>query len=146
MEPEHRLWLEILVSGALVGATMVIHGCGMYCVARVARHMLGTSQHAKQTAYTGQVFAIFVALAFATHLLDILLWALTFEAMGLLSPARYAFHFAALTYTTLGAPTSLPEQWLLLEAGCAIAGTFTFAWTTAIMFQILSRIFQWHSN
>ena len=63
-----------------------------------------------------------------------------------MSPVRHAVHFAALTYTTLGAPTSPPEQWLLLEADCAVAGALTFAWTTAVMFQVLNFIFDWHNS
>ena len=144
MESDHGVWLEAVVSGVLIAATMVVHGLGMYCVVRVGRHMLIAGHGSRRTVHIGQVLSLLVALALTTHLLDITLWAVTLDALRLVSPVRHALHFAALTYTTVGAPTSLPEHWLLLEAACAIAGTFTFAWTTAVMFQILNRVFEWH--
>lgn len=146
MESEHRLWLELLVGGALLVTTMVMHGLGMFCVVSATRPMLALKQKLGRPVHAIQVVCVFVALTLTTHLLEILLWAVTFDGMHLVSPVRYAIHFAALTYTTLGAPTSLPEQWLLLEAGCAVAGTLTFAWTTAVMFQILDRVFEWHDG
>jgi len=136
--------MEILASGVLVGATMVVHGCGMYCVARASKHGLPTGRAPRPTVHIGLAVSVLIALALTTHLFDIVLWAVTFQAMDLVTPAHRAFHFAALTFTTLGAPTSLPEPWLLLEAACAIAGTFTFTWTTAVMFQILNRVFEWN--
>ena len=146
MESEHRLWLEVLVGGVLLVATMVVHGLGMYCVVGAAKHILRSRHETRQPVHVVRIASILMVLTLATHLLDLTLWAVAFDAMHLVSPVRHAIHFAALTYTTLGAPTSLPEQWLLLEAGCAIAGTLTFAWTTAVMFQILNRIFDWHSS
>ena len=146
LESEHRLWLEVLVGGVLLTATMVVHGLGMYCVVTAAKHMLGARHEMRQHIHVVRVVSILIVLTLATHLLDIMLWAVALDAMHLVSPVRHAVHFAALTYTTLGAPTSLPEQWLLLEAGCAVAGTLTFAWTTAVMFQFLNRLFDWHSN
>ena len=146
LESEHRLWLEVLVGGVLLTATMVVHGLGMYCVVSAAKHMLGARHETRQPVHVVWIVSILIVLTLATHLLDITLWAVAFDAMHLVSPVRHAVHFAALTYTTLSAPTSLPEQWLLLEASCAVAGTLTFAWTTAVMFHILNRIFDWHSR
>ena len=107
------------------------------------RPLLAAKEKLGQPVHAVQVVSVFVALTLTTHLLEILLWAVTFNGMDLVSPIRHAIHFAALTYTTLGAPTSLPEQWLLLEAACCVAGMLTFSWTTAVMFQILNRVFEW---
>lgn len=146
LEADPRFSLEVVLCGVLLVATMVIHGAGMYCVVSAARYMLAQNQPSRRSVHIGMVTPILVIVTLTTHLVDITFWALAFETMGLVSPVRHAIHFAALTYTTLGAPFSLPEQWLLLEAACAVAGTLTFAWTTAVMFQILNRVFDLQSG
>ena len=143
MEPQPVILLEVLVSGVLMLVTMMIHGCGMYAVVQSANRLAATQQRMHRSLHVGQVVTVVVLLALVVLMVDISVWALAFSAMGLISDTRLALHFAALTYTTLGASTSLPSHWLLLEASCAIAGTFTFAWTTAVMFQIFNRLFAW---
>ena len=145
VESQPVILFELLLSGALIAVTMGIHGVGMYLVVRVARHIVQAEQRAHHAVRIGQVLSVVVVLSLAVIFFDIVVWAGAFAAMGLIPDPRLAFHFAALTYTTLGASTSLPAQWLLLEAACAIAGTFTFAWTTAVLLQILNRVLDWHN-
>jgi hypothetical protein len=144
MDPRPDILVEILISGALIAVTMVIHGCGMHGVVRWASRFSDTERRVHRTIHVGQALAIVVLPSLGVLVADMAVWAVAFSGMGLIPDLRLAFHFAALTYTTLGASTSLPANWMLLEASCAIAGTFTFAWTTAVMFQIFSRAFAWH--
>ena len=145
MEPHPAILLEILVSGVLMAVTMMIHGCGMYAVVQIANRLTATNRQAHRAFHAGKVLTVVVLLALFVLMLDMSVWAFTFSVMELIPDPRLALHFAALTFTTLGASTPLPAEWLLLEASCAIAGTFTFAWTTAVLFQILNRLFAWHS-
>ena len=145
MEAQPAILLEILVSGVLIAVTMVVHGCGMYAVVQIAHRLALAPHRGRPTFYAGQVLALVVLLALTVLVVDMSIWAFAFVAMELIPDPRLALHFAALTFTTLGASTPLPAQWLLLEASCAIAGTFTFAWTTAVLFQILNRLIPWHS-
>ena len=72
------------------------------------------------------------------HMAEISVWGVVLHKMGLVPNLRDAVYFAANTYTTLGmGPMSLPHSWRELSPMIAIAGLFTFAWTTSEMFNIV---------
>ena len=59
---------------------------------------------------------------------------------GLVHNLHEAVYFSANTYTTLGMGTMvLPYSWHELGPIIAMAGLFTFAWTTSEMFNIVGE-------
>src|SRR5262249_22606203 len=74
------------------------------------------------------------------HLAEICLWGLVLHGGGLVHDIHEAMYFSANTYTTLGmGPMPLPHLWHELSPIIAIAGLFTFAWTTSELFNIVGE-------
>jgi Ion channel len=84
------------------------------------------------------VFAGSILLMLFLHMAEISIWGIVLHKVGLIANLRDAIYFSANTYTTLGmGPMALPHSWRELSPMIAIAGLFTFAWTTSEMFNIV---------
>jgi hypothetical protein len=77
----------------------------------------------------------------ATHLVQIVLWAVAFQLCGAISSFEKAIYWSAGNYTTLGYGDVIPsEQWRLLGPLEAIDGFLLFGLSTAVMFAVMSRL------
>jgi hypothetical protein len=77
----------------------------------------------------------------ATHLVQIVLWAVPLWLCGEISPFEKAIYCSAGYYTTLGSPDILlSERWRLLGPLEAINGFLLFGLSTAALFAVLSRL------
>ena len=84
------------------------------------------------------LFAWTILQMLVLHLCEICFWGLVLWAGGLIINLHEAVYFSANTYTTLGmGPMALPPVWHELSPIIAIAGLFTFAWTTSEMFNVV---------
>ena len=82
-------------------------------------------------------------LAFAGHLLEIGLWALTLFFCGEFSDFAAAYYHSAANYTTLGdSITVMSAKWRLLGAMEAGAGMLMFGISTAMIFAVVQRLLQ----
>ena len=139
---------EDLVPFAVVGlgATMlvfimILHGVGLdLVVTRYKRKSAKFREEDKHPRLAVLVFAGAVFLMLLLHLSEICLWGLVLRAGGLVPHLHEAVYFSANTYTTLGMGSMvLPHTWHELSPMIAIAGLFTFAWTTSEMFNIVGE-------
>jgi len=133
--------VEISLGTIPLLVTLSVHGVGMYVVQRefdrrgVAIYRSGS---------TGQVFfGTMVVLMLATHLAEIIVWAMTLVALDAIRGFRDAFYFVAVTYTTLGyGEGTLLKDWRLLAPMIAIAGLFAFGWTTGMLVNLVSQAYR----
>ena len=132
--------VEVIGMGAimLVIITM-IHGAGLdQIVSLYKRRSEKLRERRRHPRMAMMVFSGAILLMLFLHLAEISLWGLVLQKTKLVPNLRDAVYFAANTYTTLGmGPMSLPHSWRELSPMIAIAGLFTFAWTTSEMFNIV---------
>lgn len=117
----------------------IIHGAGLDRIVAFYQNRADAlrrkSGHPRRATL---VFAGSILLMLFLHLTEITLWGVTLHKIGLIPNSRDAIYFAANTYTTLGmGPMALPHAWRELSPMIAIAGLFTFAWTTSEMFNLV---------
>ena len=101
-----------------------------------------------RSGYSGEGFGKNVAIMIvitlvmaAAHLVEIVLWAIAFQASSEFSTFEKAFCFSAQNYTTLGyGDIVLSDRWRLLGPLEAINGLLLFGLSTAVMFAALSRL------
>ena len=73
------------------------------------------------------------------HIAEILIWAFVLNRMGLLVHAYDAIYFCANGYTTLGmGKMDIEEHWKLISPIIGISGSFTFAWTTSALVDVVA--------
>ena len=78
---------------------------------------------------------------FAIHGAEIWFYALVYRGVGALPDLEEALYFSIGTYSTLGEGGGmLPVQWRVMGALEAINGMLLIGWSTAFLFQVLSRL------
>ncbi len=131
---------EVIGLGAIMLVIItLIHGAGLD---RIVSHYKKRAERLREKRghprLAPLVFAGSILLMLFLHMAEICVWGITLHRIGLILNLRDAIYFAANTYTTLGmGPMSLPHSWRELSPMIAIAGLFTFAWTTSEMFNIV---------
>ncbi len=132
--------VEVLVLGAtMLLIITIIHGAGLDRIVALYQHRAELLRKKKRHPRMATlVFANAILLMLFLHLTEITIWGVVLHKIRLIPNSRDAIYFAANTYTTLGmGPMSLPHQWRELSPMIAIAGLFTFAWTTSEMFNLV---------
>ena len=82
-------------------------------------------------------------LAFAVHLVEVGIWALSLELCGEFSNFAAAYYHSAVNYTTLGdSAFAMTARWRLLAGLEAGNGMLMFGITTAAIFAVIQRLLQ----
>jgi len=86
------------------------------------------------------LFGWAVFLMLMAHVTELLVWALTLNALGLIRNLRDSLYLSANSYTTLGfGEMLLPREWRELGPIIAISGLFAFALTTSAMINLMDE-------
>ena len=104
--------IQIALGCLMMIATTAVHAiCTMAAVSGYRRlHGASWSGFSRSTKIA--VLAVLVLLFFLASLLEIWLWALLYNSLGLLSDVEVALYFSSVTYTTLGFGDITPQHWL----------------------------------
>lgn len=128
---------QFLVGAAASGCNIAIHALVMVAV-------IGAVRRADElaTAYqTLRLIAIMIAavtVLMGAHLAEVLVWSLTYAAVGVAPEGADLIYFAFVNYTTLGYGDVTPiKRWSLLGPMTAMNGVLLFGWSTAVIFEVL---------
>ncbi len=131
----------VILGGAMLVVITTFHGFGLdLIVARYKRRAAKLRNENWHPRLAVLVFSATIFLMLLLHLVEICIWGLVLRGGGLVHSLHEAVYFSANTYTTLGMGSMvLPYNWHELGPIIAIAGLFTFAWTTSEMFNIVGE-------
>ena len=136
----HNLVAQLILSTALVSATVVIHLIGLGVLQRLVR------LHLERFLILVHLDRVIVPLGvvlglFVVHGVEIWLYALTFEAMGLTPTLEDALFISTSSYSTIGEAAGLmPAQWRLVGVLEGVNGMLLIGWSTAFLFQLLDHL------
>ena len=136
----HNLAAQLLLSTALVSATVVMHLIGLGVLRRLVRlhleRFLLFVHLDRVIVPMGVVLGLFVV-----HGAEIWLYALTYQAMGLTDSLEEALFISTSSYSTIGeAAGLLPADWRLVGVLEGVNGMLLIGWSTAFLFQLLDHI------
>jgi hypothetical protein len=122
----------------VVAAVMLLLTCGIHILAMAfVMHLLRTEGGSlRQWLRRVRAYMIgeIVLVMFNASILEVLLWAGAYMALGEIASLEPAFYFSMVTFTTLGyGDIVLDERWRLLASFEAATGIIMFGWTTAIV-------------
>lgn len=86
-----------------------------------------------------------VLVVFLSHIVQIWLWALLFLYLepNILHNLETALYFSTSSFTTVGfGDVFLDEEWRLLSSFEAANGFILFGWSTAFIFEIISKLYK----
>jgi hypothetical protein len=84
-----------------------------------------------------------VSVLMASHLVEIVIWALSYLLIAAAPEGVDHLYFAFVNFTTLGYGDVVPvPRWRLLGPMTAMNGVLLFGWSTAVIFQVLRMTIQ----
>jgi hypothetical protein len=133
--------LNIVVAAGLLMVTCVIHVLGMILAMYLLRREGGLLRKWLRRVRAYLIVEI-VLVMFNVSILEVLLWAAAYMALGEIQDLEPAFYFSMVTFTTLGyGDIVLDESWRLLASFEAATGIIMFGWTTAIVLAAVQSIY-----
>jgi hypothetical protein len=127
-----------MLLNVIVAAVMLILTCGIHILAMAfVMHLLRTEGGSMRRWFRrvrAYMIGETVLVMFNASILEVLLWAGAYMALGEIESLEPAFYFSMVTFTTLGyGDIVLDERWRLLASFEAATGIIMFGWTTAIV-------------
>ncbi|WP_461455357.1 ion channel [Parasphingorhabdus sp.] len=135
---------ELLVSAGVVLLTVLIHGTGMYGLARLLRIEAReeAEEHIHPMSLRGvSVTLILVLGLFTLHGIEIWLYAFVYLLLGALPTLPDAVYFSAITYATTGYnDDALNQSWRMVAAIEGVNGIILLGWSTAFFVSVVHRM------
>jgi hypothetical protein len=133
--------LSIAIAAFMMVVTTVIHAGGMALVlhdAKLQRRGLRAWLRKTRIYWVSST----ILILFIVTLLESLVWAVAYLALGALKGLEQALYFSTVTFTTLGyGEIVLDERWRLLASFEAANGIIMFGWSTAIVIAVVQRVY-----
>ena len=131
--------LQILVVSAVSAINIMLHA-----LVTVAAISIGRAAGLRQTMHPRlHLMAVMVATAtvlMLAHTIEVLVWAVAYEIVGVAPEGSELLYFAFVNYTTLGYGDITPvPAWRLLGPMTAMNGILMFGWSTALLFEVLRK-------
>ena len=134
--------IQLLLGGIISLGNIAVHAIIMTpLVATVDRAFRWEHRHPQVWLTVVMIATVFVLMI--AHAVEVTLWAATYALLSVVPPGADVLYFAFVNYTTLGYGDVVPvESWRLLGPITAMNGVLLFGWSTAVIFEILTRAMQ----
>jgi hypothetical protein len=133
---------QLLVGLAVSLVNIAVHAMAMQAMRAPRRWALAARRRAPAWILIPAMIAT-VAVLMLAHLAEIGIWALVYDALGVIewrAPGD-GFYFAFVNYTTLGYGDVVPApRWRLLGPMTTLNGILLAGWSTAVIFDTLIAI------
>jgi voltage-gated potassium channel Kch len=133
----------LLVSGAMVGLTVVIHFFGLAALIIVMRGPTGPSMHDGRNIGL-RVLSVLAAVfgLFALHTIEIWSYAVLYRfVLQIVPDFETALYFSTVSFVSLGyGDVILPRDWRLVGAIEGANGFLLMGWSTAFLISVIARV------
>lgn len=139
---------QLALGCLLIVITVVIHGVALdrliYLLERAEPHL---DQQLSRLITKTNVMLFTILYVFFSHVLQIWVWALCYLGLEVLPDLETALYFSTAAFTTVGfGDVHLDKDWRLLSSFEAANGFILFGWSTAFIFEVMSRIYNRNKN
>lgn len=133
--------INVATAALLMSVTTVIHACAMMLLLQeVKQHGIGLRAWLRRTRVCW-IVSIIITM-FVAAVLEALVWAVAYLALGAIKGLEQALYFSMVTFTTLGyGEIVLDERWRLLASFEAANGIILFGWSTAVVMAAVHRAY-----
>jgi hypothetical protein len=135
------LGTQLGAAAGLIVLMVLVHAAGIIGATKLLR-LEDRSLRAHRV--DAKAFRLLISIAlclFGLHLLEILLFALFYLAVGALHELEAALYFSASAYSTLGQPDlHFPDDWRLLSAIEGLVGFVLIGWSAAVFIADMNKV------
>jgi ion channel len=141
--PDVTILTPLVVGISATVGTIFIHALAVGGTVRFVRRERRLGHVGGSFLINSSIVAAAVLFALVAHLIEIALWAVTFQLCGEFSGFAAAFYHSAVNYTTLGyGDVVMSRTWRLLGPMEAADGMLMFGVSTALLFAVIQRMVQ----
>ncbi|PCI56120.1 MAG: K+ channel TrkA-N [Alphaproteobacteria bacterium] len=134
---------QLFIGSLLICVTVVIHAVFL-------DHLIGWMERSRNRArlilrrYWKVPLLVLVVLGiFTAHIVEIWVWAVFYLYIEVLPDLESALYFSTTTFTTVGyGDVFLDKDWRLVSAFQSANGFILFGWSTAFIFEIMSKLYE----
>ena len=137
--------MQLLIGCFMLALTVTIHAVVLdrlvFVLEKLGPVIFKTFNHVWEIPL--MVFTVLVV--FLSHIVQIWLWALLFLYLepNILHNLETSLYFSTSSFTTVGfGDVFLDEEWRLLSSFEAANGFILFGWSTAFIFEIISKLYK----
>lgn len=132
---------ELLISGAMIAATVFFHAVIISATAAVFRATTSRVWGPMRFVRDSAMLTALSLILMAAHAVVIWGWAELFVRLGALPNLEEALYFSSVSYTTLGfGDLLLPGEWRLLAGAIAADGLLLFGLSAAVLLETAARL------
>ncbi len=134
---------HFIVGTFLIALTVVIHAIALdYLMRFLEKAGPSVFQRFRRT-WKIPMLIIAVLGNFLAIIFEIWIWTLFYLGMHILPDLETALYFSTQTFTTVGyGDIHLTTDWRLLSAFQSANGFILFGWSTAFIFEIMSKLYE----
>lgn len=139
------LMTQLLIGCFMIALTVVIHAVALDRVVTLLEKIGPRVFKKFKQLWEIPLMVITVLIIFLTHIVQIWLWALLFYYLTpeTLPDLESALYFSTSSFTTVGfGDVYLEKDWRLLSSFEAANGFILFGWSTAFIFEIISKLYK----
>ena len=137
------MFTQIVIGTLLIAITVVIHAVVLDRL-MVTLGTLGPEFFKIfHKVWKVPLLTVTVLGVFTAHIIEIWLWAFFYLGVGALDGLEAALYFSTTTFTTVGyGDVVLGQDWRLISAFQAGNGFILFGWSTAFIFEVMSKLYE----
>ena len=142
------LLTQFIMGCLMIVLTVVIHGIALDRLIYILERIQPRIEHRLKSMITRtNIMALTILYVFISHAFQIWLWAVCYLKLGVLPDLESALYFSTSAFTTVGfGDIYLDKEWRLLSSLEAANGFILFGWSTAFIFEVMSRIYKETKN
>ncbi len=136
---------QLLIGCLMIGLTVIIHAIALDRLVFLLEKTGPKTFRIFKQSWKPPLMVITVLGVFLTHVFQIWLWAILFYYLEpeILPDLESALYFSTSSFTTVGfGDVYLDEKWRLLSSFEAANGFILFGWSTAFIFEIISKLYK----
>lgn len=136
---------QLFIGCFMISLTVIIHAIALDRLVVLLEKAGPLSYKIFHLFWKMPMMIITVIMVFLAHIVEIWLWALVFLYIepNVVNDIETALYFSGSNFTTLGsADLFLEKGWRLLGTFEAANGFMLFGWSTAFIFEIISKLYR----
>ena len=133
--------VQFSVAAGLIAATITLQALFMSAGLSVFRRLERDRPAliARNPTIATVIWVLFLMLPIV---LDVVIWAIVYHALGTLPSLEESLYFSTVTFTTVGyGDIVLGREWRQLATFEAMNGWIVFGWATALIMAFIQRVF-----
>ena len=133
------MFWKLILAMSLMATCVAVHAFGLTTAIRA---LVRRRDRDPARRHATMIFIELAGWIIALHLLEIGLWALAYDACGLMQDFSTAMYFSTVTYTTTGyGDVVLPPARRVIGGIEALTGILMCGWSAAFFFAVFIRIY-----